>query len=459
MGYCGDIMTPEEEKYLAIQEEILGQGQPDKSLEDMYHPADIAAAIEHIEDESRMLEAFSAVGVEMGSQILPLLDESSRELILDNSTPEELAELIGEMNTDDAADLLGEMEEEVAEEVLGSTSAEVDAQVSRLLQFEPETAGGIMQTELIAAREEMTLDQTLDLLRSRPDINREVYNIFVVDNLGRLKGVAPIIELLLNPGMKKVGDMVDEGHPPIYVYADDDQENVASLFKKYDLISLAVVDRNMVLLGRILIDDIVDVFVEEADEDIMALVGAGDEVLSPATSVVEMARYRLPWLTASLAGGFVTGALILLFKGTLEAAIALAAFIPIVMGMSGNVGSQSSTLVVRGIATGRIDPGALGAFIFKEVKVGFILGIVCGLISGVAAWAWQSSAEMGLIMGGAVFLAINLAALMGAGIPLIFKWLDVDPAIAGGPIVLALNDITAVFIFLTFATALIHLLH
>ncbi|MDH5509658.1 MAG: magnesium transporter [Nitrospinota bacterium] len=452
-------MTPEEEKHLAIQEEILDRSQPEKALDDLYHPADIAAAIEHIEDESRMLEAFTAVGVEMGSQILPLLDESSRELILDNSSPEELAELIGEMNTDDAADLLGEMEVDVAEEVLGATSADVDEQVSRLLLFEPETAGGIMQTELIAASEEMTLDQTLSLLRSRPDINREVYNIFVVDNLGRLKGVAPIIELMLNPGSKKVGEMVDEGHPPIYVYADDDQENVASLFKKYDLISLAVVDRDMVLLGRILIDDIVDVFVEEADEDIMALVGVNEEVLSPSTSVVEMARYRLPWLTASLGGGFVTGALIWSFKGTLEAAMALAAFIPIVMGMSGNVGAQSSTLVVRGIATGRIEQGDLVTFIYKELKVGFILGVICGLISGVVAGFWQASPGLGLIMGGAVFLAINLAALMGASIPLIFRWLDVDPAIAGGPIVLAINDITAVLIFLTLATLLIHLLH
>ncbi|MDH5639175.1 MAG: magnesium transporter, partial [Nitrospinota bacterium] len=437
----------------------LDRSQPEKALEDLFHPADIAAAIEHIEDESKMLEAFTATGVGMGSQILPLLDESARELILDNSSAEELAELIGVMNTDDAADLLGEMEEDVAEEVLGAAPAEVDAQVSRLLKFEPETAGGIMQTELIAAREDMTLDQTLDLLRSRPDINREVYNIFVVDNLGRLKGVAPIIELMLNPGEKIVGDMVDAGHPPIYVYADDDQENVASLFKKYDLISLAVVDRNMVLLGRILIDDIVDVLVEEADEDIMALVGAGDEVLSPATSVVAMARYRLPWLTASLGGGFVTGVLIWSFKGTLETAIALAAFIPIVMGMSGNVGAQSSTLVVRGIATGRIEQGALVAFILKEMKVGLILGVVCGVISGVVAGFWQASPGLGLIMGGAVFLAINLAAVMGASIPLIFQWLDVDPAIAGGPIVLAINDITAVLIFLTLATLLLHLLH
>ncbi|MDH4184947.1 MAG: magnesium transporter, partial [Nitrospinota bacterium] len=363
-------MTEENGARLAeIQRTLLSGARGGKPLDELYHPADIAASISRLEDDQSMLKAFLATGVEMGSQILPLLDDHVRELILNNTDPETLAEIIGEMNTDDAADMVGEMEEEVAEEVLEATDMQVVQEVSRLAKYPPETAGGIMQTELLAARQGMTLDEVIMLLRSMSQTSRDVYNVFVVDMEGKLIGVTPIIELLLHYGGKKIGELVDESHPPLFVYADEDQENVAKIFKKYDVISLAVVDRQMMLLGRILIDDIVDVMVEEADEDIMKMAGANDEVLYKSTSTLEMARHRLPWLAASLVGGFLTGGLIWYFQGTLEGVMALATFIPIVMGLSGNVGTQSSTLVVRGMATGRLDTGSLSGFLFKEFMV------------------------------------------------------------------------------------------
>ena len=448
----------DEEKLEIIQQELLGQRTPEKPMDEAYHPADIAAAIQSLEDKSKVLKAFQSVGVDLGSEVLPLLEDPAREHILSNTPPETLAEIIVEMDSDDAADILGEMDSGDAEEVLDAAPVEVDEEVSRLMLFGPETAGGLMQTELFSVDQSSTLDETLALFRSLPEINREVYNMFVIDKDGKLKGVLPIIELLLNPGDRNIAGMIDESHPPIYVFADEDQEHVAQVFKKYDLISVAVVDRDMVLLGRVLIDDIVDVIEEEADEDIMRLAGAEEEILSRAISPVEMARYRLPWLATSLGGGFATGALIWLFRGTLEGLIALATFIPMVMGISGNVGIQSSTLVIRGLATGRLAEGSLVSFLFKELRVGLILGVVCGLLSGVVAGLWQASPELGVIVGISILLAIFLAAFLGAVVPLFFQWMEVDPAIAGGPIVLALNDITAIFIYLSVATLLIHFL-
>jgi magnesium transporter len=441
-----------------IQDALLAPRGLAKPMEELYHPADIAAAIGRIGEKSEMLRAFGSLSVKLRPEILSLLDASARGVILENAVPETLAEIIGGMNTDDAADVLGEMREEKAGQVLDASREDVEKEVSRLLEFGPKTAGGIMQTELFSAREEMTLDEALVILRSRPDISRGVYNMFVVDSRGRLKGVVPIIELLLNPGETKIAAIMDESHPPLYARANDDQENVARIFKKYDLISLAVVDKEMNLLGRILIDDIVDVMEEEADEDIMKMAGARDEALSRAASTMAMARYRLPWLAASLGGGFVTGSLIWAYKGTLESIMALATFIPIVMGMSGNVGSQSSTLIIRGISTGRLEAGALREFLIREFKVALLLGLCCALAAGGAAAVWRGSPELGLIVGGSIFLAINLAALMGTFIPLLFRWIKVDPAVAGGPIVLALNDVTALLIFLSVATFLIHLL-
>ncbi len=214
----------------------------------------------------------------------------------------------------------------------------------------------------------------------------------------------------------------------------------------------------MALLGRILVDDIVDVIEKETDEDIMTMAGADDEALTQTHTVVEMVRYRLPWLGTSLVGGFITGVLIWRFKMAIAEALALVAFIPVVMGMSGNVGTQSSALVIRGLATGKIVFGSLCGYLVRELKIGLMLGLICGGLAGVGAEIWHGSPALGVVVGLSIFLSIAAAALMGAVIPFFFRWARIDPAIAGGPIVLAVNDISGLLIFFGVATFLLNYL-
>jgi len=424
------------------------------SFLEKYHPAEIAAAIDQIHDDDKILKAFHKLGVDIGSEVLAHLDDHARTLILEKLPTEKLGDMIEEMDSDDAADVLTDVSEERAEDILHEVSDEVEQEVSRLMEFEEDTAGHLMQTELVSVPEDYTVAETIDKIRVMSEEVGDLHNIFVVDERNRLRGTLSLRKLIISQPSARMKDLMDD-QPLMYVTADADQEHVAALFKKYDLVSLPVVDKDMTLLGRIVVDDIVDVLEEEADEDLMMMVGAHDEALVQTHSAVAMARYRLPWLGSSLLGGFITGALIWQFKMTISEALALTAFIPVVMGISGNVGAQSSALVVRGVATGRIGRGALRRYFIKELKVGLFLGVTCGIVAGIAAYLWQGAPVYGLVVGLSIFFSIELAALMGSAIPLFFKWANIDPAIAGGPIVLALNDISGLFIFFAIATLLI----
>ncbi len=441
-----------------IVEDILEQagnardGEP--GADEKLHPADIASAIDQIERDESKLEAFHSLDLDAGSEVLPLLNDQTRELILQKTDPEMLGDLIGEMDSDDAADILGDIDEQKAEDILDTVPEEVDHEVSMLMEYPEESAGGIMQTELVSVPGNFTVAQAIDKLRANASQIGEVHNLFVVGEGHRLEGVLPLSQLILNPGDKTISDLA-RGHPLIYAKVGDDQENVAELFKRYDMVSVPVVDDDMTLVGRILIDDIVDVIEEEVNEDIMIMAGAADEALVQTHSVMEIVGYRLPWLSASLVGGFLTGMLIWQFKLALAEALSLVAFIPLIMGMGGNVGTQSSAIVIRGMATGKLAFGSLTPYLYKELKIGAALGLVCGVMAAVASGLWHGSTALGLIVGLSIFMAIFMAALLGALVPLFFRWAKIDPAIAGGPIVLAINDISGLLIFFGVATVLL----
>ncbi len=447
-------MTQELEQ--KILESIMAHSQDGDTL-DEYHPADIAEAIDRLEDDERKLAAFYKLGVDLESEVLPLLNEYTTSLILEKTDASKLGDIIGEMDSDDAADILGGVDDKRAEDILDTVPDDVDKTVTRLMEFDEESAGGIMQTEMVSVLDNFTVTEAIENLRSLDDDAADIHNVFVTDKDGKLMGAAPITELILQPADTKMSELI-EGRPPIYAMSDMDQEQVAELFKKYDLVSLPVVEKNMILIGRILFDDIIDVVEEEANEDIIRLAGADDEALTQNLPVAGMVKYRLPWLGASLIGGFITGVLIWEFRLTMQEALALAAFIPVVMGMSGNVGAQSSALVIRGMATGKVEHSSLGQYLIKEVKIGLALGLVCGIVAGVAANLWQSSIALGFVVGFSIFLSIAMAAFLGVSIPLFFRWAKIDPAIAGGPIVLAVNDISGLLIFFGVATVLINYL-
>ncbi|VAX18853.1 Mg/Co/Ni transporter MgtE, CBS domain-containing [hydrothermal vent metagenome] len=441
----------ENKKALGVLREIESgtvAGIPEK-----HHPADIALALDQVTDENLILKFFLALDHESASEILIHLNDHTRDLILEKSPAEKLGVLIEEMDSDDAADILADVDEERVEDIMETVSDDVDEEVSRLMEYDEDTAGGIMQTEFASIHGESTITETIEELRTKAEDIGEFHNVFVVDEQKRLLGTLPLHTLIINSGDTLIKDLL-EGHDPISVTADTDQEEVAHIVKRYDLVSLPVVDEVGKLLGRIVVDDIVDVLEEEASEDIMKMAGTHDEALVQTHSSVEMAKYRFPWLASSLVAGFVAGSLIWQFKATLSEALALVAFIPVVMGISGNVGSQSSALVVRGMATGKIDPGSLGWYLVKELKIGLLLGVACGILAGSGAYFWLQNGNIGWIVGMSIFISIIAAAIMGAAIPLLFRWVKIDPAIAGGPIVLAMNDITGILIFFAIATAL-----
>lgn len=453
----GSEVMLDQDKVSGIKEEMEKGGDSLLRVLDESHPAEVAAAIDGFEEDAKILEIFSALGPEAAAEVLPHLNDRARRLVLEEYPAPRLCQIIEELDSDDAADILADMSKERAERVLRIMSEETGEEVIRLMAYDEDSAGHLMQTELVSVQEDFTVAETIEKIRARADAARDIHNVFVVDAMGRLRGVTPLSRLILSRPDAKMKDIMED-QPPIHVTVDADQEHVADLFKRYDLVSLPVVGPDMTLLGRILVDDIVDVLEAEADEDIMIMVGAHDEALVQTRTAAQMARYRLPWLGSSLAGGLVTGALLWQFKETISEALALTAFIPVVMGLSGNVGAQSSALVIRGIATGRVDSRSLRRYFSKEIRVGILLGLFCGAAAGLFAQVWQGSWAFGAVVGLSIFLSIQLAALMGTAIPFFFRWANIDPAIAGGPIVLALNDITGLVVFFAMATALLRYL-
>ena len=236
------------------------------------------------------------------------------------------------------------------------------------------------------------------------------------------------------------------------VRTDMDQEEVADLVAKYNILAIPVVDDQGKLLGLITVDDVIDVMRDEATEDILRMAGTTEEEMLLGYNSLRIARLRLPWLLTTLVGGVVTGSLMWYFKATLQQAIMLISFIPVITGMGGNVGSQTSTILVRGFATGRVDFSMLRRIFLKELRVGLIMGIVCGLTIATVATVWHHNPYFGIVVGVAMVNAITLAACMGVVVTAFFKKVGIDPAIASSPIVQTVNDITGILIYFSTAT-------
>ena len=419
-------------------------------------PADIAEIIEDL-DKKRRKVIFSCLSPELASNVLLELDEQSKALIIEDVGDRKLISMVEEMESDDAADFIADLPQEDAKTVLSSIPIEESTEVKKLLEYPEDSAGGIMQTEMVSIRETSTVKEAIDQIKSFSKDVQDIHNVFVVDSDGKLTGILPINRLILHPSDTPVTRLMNKD--PIAVKVTMDQEEVALIFKKYDLVSLPVVDNDGKLSGRIVVDDIVDVLEEEASEDILKIAGTDEEELLFSHTIFKMAGFRLPWLISSLAGGLITGSLIWMFKVTLKEVISLAVFIPVIMGMGGNVGTQSSAIVVRGIATGRINISNFVKLLFKEIGVGFFMGIVCGSIAGFIGRMWHGDTWLGVVVGLSMFLSIFVAAFFGSMIPMVFHRLRVDPAIAAGPIVLAINDILGLSIFFGLATMLLKFLH
>ena len=414
------------------------------------HPADVADLMEHLDAEEADY-LFSLLDHASASEVLAEMDEHIRERLVAEIGAEKLARIVDRMESDDAAEVLAKLSDELAERVLESIGEEDSEDVKELLGHEEDTAGRLMAMEIVSVHEDATVAQAIAAIRRAADQIGEFYNVYVVDSGGRLKGVLPLARLLRSPSDRRVADVMERD--VVRVPEGMDQEDVAHVVQKYDLVSVPVVDEMDRLVGRITIDDIVDVVVEEASEDIRRMAGTGDEAIRE-DSAFRVAGVRLPWILISLIGGVLSGSVIGAFRGTLSSFLPLAIFIPIITAMGGNIGIQSASLTVRGLAMGEIGAYEIWKRLFRELRVGIVMGLVCGGSVGLIALFWESNAALGIVVGVAMASAITVAATMGTFVPVAFKKLGIDPAIATGPFVTMSNDVIGLIIYFGIATAM-----
>ena len=447
-------MAIDRSELLAKLRSALNQDNLDDAVQIVtaLHPADIADLLEALE-ESEKVNLFKGLDTAIAPEVIAHLSEFSREQILSDLSHRRLGQIVDEMDSDDAADLLTGVPEEVVEKVLARIDAEDSEHLRRLLVHGEETAGGIMQAELLAVPQEATVAEAIGRVRFLGENLDYLTNVFVVDSESKVLGQLSLKRLILAKPGDKVSLVMDTNFKSIPV--DMDQEDVARIFQKYDLLSAPVVEGDGTLVGRITIDDIMDIIEEEVSEDIFRMAGTHEDELVYGDKIWKISRLRLPWLITNLFGGLLTGYLLWLFKVALRDAIVLVTFVPVITGMGGNVGIQSSSITVRGLATGGVDLQRLGRTIFKEVRVGLLMALACGLTLGVVAEIWHNNAALGVAVGSAMAAAILVASLMGTLVPIVFKRLGVDPAVASGPFVTTANDITGILIYLSISTFLL----
>jgi len=420
-----------------------------------FHPVDIAYLFRYLELKDQRIIFNLIENTETAAYVLSEIDHSLGAQLLEQIDKETITEVLSEMPYDDAVDIIRNMPPELAEEILNIMQDEDSEEIEQLLQYPEDTAGGIMSTEIFSLPEHLTVAEAIASLQEAQDVEM-VFYLYVTDDHNHLVGVLSLRQLLtVSPKTILKDVMITD---VISVRIEMDQEEVAHLVAKYNILAVPVVDDANKLMGLITVDDVIDVLRQEATEDIYKMAGASEEELHYGFKSWKIARLRLPWLITNLFGGVITGYLMWLFKITLKEVISLITFVPVITGMGGNVGGQSATIMVRGFATGRVDMSTLRQVFFKEVRVGMIMGVVCGLTVGLVAYGWHHNPYLGLVVCLAMMIAMTVATTMGVLAPTFFKRMGVDPAIASTPFVQTANDITGILIYFGMATLFLNFL-
>ena len=356
------------------------------------------------------------------------------------------------MEADDVTDLIGLLSDEKAQSILEILQAPVAEPVTDLLQYDEETAGGIMTPHCLSLPEGMSAAEAITSVRKESEAET-VFYIYVVDDDNHLEGVLSLRQLLLASPDATLKSLAREG---VYrVYTDTDQEEVARLVSRYDLLALPVVDRENRLLGIVTVDDVIDVIRAEATEDILKMAGTtDDEILT--RSAFRVAGYRLPWLLVGLGAGLITAQVIARFAGLINNQVYLAAMMPVILGMGGIVGNQSVAVLVRGLATGRLNPKQWVQIIWKQLQVGLLLGLTIAiLLGGITYLLYSSHPWLGPTVALAILIGIIAAAVWSVMVPLLFSWINIDPAVATQPFVSTTIDIVSALIYFSTASAML----
>ncbi|MBB1094292.1 magnesium transporter [Rhodopseudomonas palustris] len=412
------------------------------------HEADVGDLIEALDSDERV-RLVELTGTDFDFSALNEVDETVREEILEELEPETVAEGVRELDSDDAVELLQVLDEEDQEEILDKLPPSERDAIERSLDYPENSAGRRMQTEFIAVPRDWDVGQAIDFMRDTPDLPERFYEIYVVDGANYWQGAIALDALLRSHRNVPLADLIDEDRRK--VSALDDQEEVARLFGKYNLVAAPVVDPDNRLVGVITIDDVVDVIEEEADEDLKALGGVtSDEELSDR--VWTIARGRFNWLLVNLATAFLASSVLGLFEGELQQMVALAVLAPIVASQGGNAATQTMTVAVRALATRELGPSNAYRVVMRELLVGLVNGIGFAIITGLAAYAWFRVPGLGVVIGLAMVCNLVAGALGGILIPIALDRVRADPAVASGTFVTTVTDVVGFFSFLGIAT-------
>jgi len=412
------------------------------------HPADAAELLECLSPDERA-KVFELVSDEMAGAVIAEVEKHKRRDLLEGLGPVKIFGIVRQLDSDDAADLLSELPPETAEGVFRLMEESEAGELREILKFPEDSAGGIMAVEVMSVPEGLTVGEALEEVRKRAPEVGEFYQVFVVDGAGRLVGTIPLYTLVVTDPNERVSSVMERDVFSVRTHMD--QEQVAALAAKYDLVSVPVVDAFGRLVGRITVDDIVDVIEEEATEDIHRMAGtSGEEVAGE--SLIRISSLRLPWLTVGLTGSLIAALVMSRYRVSLKELIALTFFVPVIASTAGNVAIQSSTTVIRALATDELAVGGMWSRLVKEVGIALVNGALCGAILFTVTSFWQSSARFGVIVGVSLIAVAMVAASIGTAVPMILKRLNIDPALATGPFVTTSNDVVGLLIYLHIAT-------
>ncbi len=390
--------------------------------------------------------------VEQKGILFSELDEDTFQDLIEDMKIEDIVRILESMPADDVADIIGRLPEEKSQTILDKMKKAESEEVEDLLRYEDDTAGGIMVPDFIALREDVTAREAIESLQTEHSDVEMAFYLYVVDEYGKLVGVSSLRQLVVVSPETPLKEFMTTD--VFSVQTDMDQEEVARLVARYDILAVPVVDGSNRLMGIVTVDDVIDILRKEATEDILKMAGAGEEFVETKT-ILKSTRIRLPWLFASCLGGIFAFFIIGQFESSLSKIAYLAAFIPVIMGMGGNIGTQSSTIVVRGLATGRIHARDIWTVVYKELSIGLILGLVYGLLIGSVAQFRYSMEALALSVALAVLCSMSIAALVGSLVPMGFARVNIDPAVATGPLVTTAIDIISVYFYFIIATTLL----
>jgi len=410
------------------------------------HPSEIADILESVPSRERE-DLWSLVDTEIEGDVLAHMQDAVRSEFLEHMRPDEVVDATKDLEADDVADILQDLPEDIAGTILQSMDEQNRHRLSSVLTYPENTAGGLMNVDVVAIRADVPLDVVARYLRLLGKIPEKTDNIMVVDRKNKYLGVLRLADLLIREQETKVSQWMEE-EP--YVFVNASTTKVAKIFEQRDLVSAAVVDEDGFLLGRITVDDVVDVIQKEAEHAVRSMAGLSDEeIFSP---IIASTKSRAVWLGINLVTALLGAWVIGRFEDTIQQLVALAILMPVVAGMGGIAGSQTLTIAVRGLALGQIAKTNIKPLLFKELSIGILNGIFWSCIVAIVVILWFGQLSLGIIIGASMIINLIIAALAGAIIPIILKRYGIDPAIAGGVILTTVTDVVGFITFLGLAT-------